>query len=208
MLDRWAGPGPPVSLDARGSPDASRESVDATSARDPAAEVRGVRLRPGDRPCGGRGAQYGAAVPGPGSGGRPDLAAAGDADGRCAGGAAVCGRRGGCRATAQGRARLGRGAPGTTPARRDADAVVGRVPGQHPGWLPVQPLVRVLPRLGGPSVAGDATGPSGWRAAVRRLRRADGGGDRACHRRGAHGAGVRGGAGGVELHLCRGGVDC
>ena len=55
----------PFSLDARGGPDASRESVDATGARDFAVETRGGRLRPGDCPIDGRGAQHGAAVPGP-----------------------------------------------------------------------------------------------------------------------------------------------
>ncbi len=161
----------------------------------------------GDRPIGGRGPQHGAAVPGPGGSGGAGLAAALDADGRRAGGAAVRRRRGDGRAAAQGRARLGGGAPRTAAARRDADAALVRIPGGQPRRVPVQPLVRALPGLGGPAVADHAAGPPGRGAAVRRLRRADSGGGRPDHRRGPGGAGLRRGAGRLELHLCRGGLD-
>src|SRR5215212_5048784 len=57
-----------------------------------------------------------------------------------------------------------------------------------------------------PAVADHAAGPPGRGAAVRRLRRADGGGGRPGHRRAARGAGVCRGAGGLEPHLCRGGL--
>jgi hypothetical protein len=58
-----------------------------------------------------------------------------------------------------------------------------------------------------PAVACQASGPSGGRAAVRRLCRPDRRAGRRPHRRGAHRAGLRRRAGCVELHLGRGDLD-
>ena len=66
----------PFALDARGEPDAGRESVDATCARDREVEIRSWRHRSGGGARGGRGAQHGAALPGPGVGGGAGVAVA------------------------------------------------------------------------------------------------------------------------------------
>src|SRR5882762_7515905 len=73
-LDRWAVLGALlVVLMTSGGTDASRESVDATSTRDPAPQARMRRDRPSDRPVVERRAQHGGA----------DLGA------RCGGGSAL-----------------------------------------------------------------------------------------------------------------------
>ena len=111
--------------------------------------------------------------PGAGRGGGLALAAAGDAERPRAGGDAVCRPWQPARRAAQGRARLGLRPSRAAPARRHADAAVGGVPAARAGRLSLQPLVRAVPRLGGPAVADDAPGPSRRRAAVRRLCRPD-----------------------------------
>ena len=65
----------------------------------------------------------------------------------------------------------------------------------------------ICTRLARPLVAHHAADPSGRGADVRRLCRADGGGDRRRHGRGPAGADLRGGAGRVQLHLRRGALD-
>src|SRR5712692_11711197 len=90
-LDRWAVLGTLlVATMTSGGTDASRESVDATRTRDPAPQARLRRQRPGDRPIVEPGAQHRRLDPGADRGGRPALAAAGDADRPRAGGDAVC----------------------------------------------------------------------------------------------------------------------
>ncbi len=68
-------------------------------------------------------------------------------------------------------------------------------------------LLRDLRRMGTPAVADHAPGPSGRRAAVRRLCRPDGRTDRRHDRRDAAGAGLRRRARRLQLHLCRGELD-
>ena len=62
------------------------------------------------------------------------------------------------------RARLGPHPSRAAPARRDADAAVGRIPAARAGRLRLQPLVRAVPRLGRPAVAEGQSGIScgGW----------------------------------------------
>src|SRR5215211_1976182 len=190
-----------------GGTDASRESVDATHTRDPAPEARGRRQRPADRAVPESGAQHRRGDLAARGGGRAMLAAAGDADRPRAGADAVCGPRQSARRAAQGGARLGLRSSRAAPARRHADAAVGGVPAARAGRLCLQPLVRAVPRLGGPAVADDAAGPSRRRADVRRLRRPDRRSDRPRHRRGPAGAGLRRGDGRLQLHLRRGDAD-
>jgi hypothetical protein len=66
---------------------------------------------------------------------------------------------------------LGSDSSGTAPAGRNAAAVVGGASRRLSGWIRLQPLLRALPRLGGPAVADDAANACRRRAYVRGLRR-------------------------------------
>ena len=68
------------------------------------------------------------------------------------------------RASAEERAGLDPCASRAAPARRHADAAVGGVSRRRAGRLRLQPLVRALPRLGGPAVADHAPVAPGRRA--------------------------------------------
>ena len=166
-----------------GGADASRESVDATHTRDPAPQARVRRHGPGDRPIVGCGAQHGRAHPRAGCCRAAWLAAAGDADRPGAGGDALCQRRPAARIAWQDRAGLDPRPSRAAPARRHADAAVGGIPAGGARRLRLQPLVRVVPRLGRAPVADDAAGAPGRRAHVRRLCRPDCRADRRPQRR-------------------------
>ena len=136
-LDRWAVLGALlVTAMTSGGTDASRESVDATSTRDPAAQTRMSRHRPGDCPVAERRAQHRRADAGAGRGGGSALAIAGDADRPRAGDDAVCRPRSSAGRAAQGGARLGLYPSRAAPPRRHADAAVGGVRQREPdGYL-------------------------------------------------------------------------
>jgi hypothetical protein len=105
------------------------------------------------------------------------------------------------RSTTRG-ARLRRAAPGTQATGRHAAVAVGGVPRwRRPAGLPLQRVLREVPRLGQAPEALDAPGPPRRRAPVRRLRRPDRAGGRPGQRRDPPRPGVRGRAGRVELHL-------
>src|SRR5215472_7305016 len=190
-----------------GGTDASQESVDATSTRDPAAQTRMWRQRPRDRPVAEHRAQHRRGNAGAGCGGGSALAIAGDTDRPCAGGDAVCRPRPSAGCATQGGARLGLCPSRAAPARRHADAAVGGVPAAGARRLSLQPLVRAVPRLGKPAVADDAPGSSRRRADVCRLCRSDDRSDRRQNRRDPAGADLRRSDGRVQLHLRRGNPD-
>src|SRR5690606_4171573 len=100
-------------------------------------------------------------------------------------------------------ARLGHDPRRATPAGRDLGAALAGVSPEPAERLSVQLVLRALPSLAGQAGRGDAPGTSRWREVVRRLRRADGAGDRPPQRRDPPGAGVRRGAWCIQLHLRR-----
>ena len=76
-----------------------------------------------------------------------------------------------------------------------------------PRGAAVQLVLRPIPGVGLEARRGDAPGAPRRREAVRRLRRAHRRGGGPPHRGATPSAGVRRGARGVELHVCRGDVD-
>ena len=70
------------------------------------------------------------------------------------------------------------------PPRRDLAAAVGEISCRATGWIWLQPVLRSRTRVARPLVAHHAADPPGRGAAVRRLCRADGRGDRRRHWRG------------------------
>ena len=97
---------------------------------------------------------------------------------------------------------LGGAEPGDEAQARHPSDPVGRVCRGQPGRLPLQPLLRPLPGLGGAPAGDHAPDPPGRRQAVRRLCRRHRAGDRRpADGRGAGGACVRGGDGRIEPQL-------
>ena len=98
---------------------------------------------------------------------------------RCRAGAASVHAGGVLRRRRRGRSRIGAGCPcRAAPARRDADAAVGGIPGRASRRLWLQPVLRPLWRVAPGRHGDDAADPCRRREAVRRLRRRHGAGDR------------------------------
>ena len=190
-----------------GGADASRESVDATDTRDSAPQVRSGRHRASDCALDRGGAQHSRAHARAGCRSAVGLATASYIDRPGARGDALRQRWPSARLAWQTRVGLDLCPSRAAPAGRYADAAVGGISPGRTRRLRLQPLVRALPRLGGPAVADNASGASGRRANVRRLCRPDYRGDRRPQWGDPPSPDIRRSDGRLQLHLCRGELD-
>ena len=137
-----------------------------------------------------------------------ELAIAGRADRRGAGGAALHRGRQEAGASPARRARLGGGSPRAEAQARHAADPVGRVHRAESRRVSLLALLRAVPGLGVAHLGHDAADPRRRRQAVCRLRRRHGAGDhRPADRQDPAGADLCRGAGRLQLHLCRGELD-
>ena len=164
----WLPVSPSQSMEGRDADTEAFHAADQTVADD---AFRGRCERAVDCPRTGYLAEHGAGLSRPRLGRGHRLAVGGRCDRREPDGAAVRQRRCAGRCAVPRRARLGSTGARAQAARRQSDGAVGRIPGDPPRGLRVQPFLPAVPRIRATAVANHASAACRRTQGVRRLLR-------------------------------------